>query len=101
CCLSALVEVLRKPEGSGRGAAARLLGRIGAEAREAAPLLADALRDPREDVRAPAVVALGQIGPGARAALPALVAAFDDPAVRWQAADALGAIAPDHPDVVR
>lgn len=101
CCLAALVDVLKHETDAGRGAAARLIGKLGPEAREAVPYLIPAIHDAREDVRSQVVVALGAIGPAARAAVPALIAAFEDAAVRWQVADALGAIDPESPEVGR
>ena len=60
-------DIVRDEKGAGRGTAARLIGKIGPDARDAVPYLVAAIHDPREEVRAQAVVTLGQIGPAARA----------------------------------
>src|SRR5215813_1203778 len=77
-----------------RLAAARALGNIGPEAKEAVPDLIAALKDQDALVRGYAAGALGNIGPGAKEAVPDLRAALkdQDSFVRGSAAYALGQI---------
>jgi hypothetical protein len=75
--------------------AARVLGRIGPDARAAVPALRTALNDPQQSVRFFAVEALGKIGDESRATVDALIATLRsdrDSAVRLEAADALGRV---------
>jgi HEAT repeat protein len=59
--------------------AAESLGRLGPEASEAVPALAEALKDEDKMVRMGAAYALAEIGPAARQAVPALQQALKDP----------------------
>ncbi len=92
-----LIEALRQEDAGLRAGAARALGLLGAEAREAIPLLVNNLADAREPVRDETVMALGLIGPEAG---PALVAALADGDARRRAgaAQALAQIAPPFRD---
>jgi hypothetical protein len=63
-------EALKSTDINIRREAARALGEIGPEAKDAVPELVEALGD--EDVDLIAVWTLGQIGPAARAAVPAI-----------------------------
>src|SRR5205807_10585406 len=56
--------------------AAHALGRIGAKAKAAVPLLNQALKGDDREVRRPCVFALGRIGPDAKPAIPAMIAAL-------------------------
>ncbi|CAK9046925.1 unnamed protein product [Durusdinium trenchii] len=79
-----------------RGAAAELLGKMGAAAAEVVPKLLKALEDPDVGVRSRAATALGQIGPAAAEAVPHLLEVLRDTdrLVRSHAAWALGQIGP-------
>jgi HEAT repeat protein len=83
---------LKDPDAAKRAAAARLLGEIGAPAKEAVPDLADALKDQDSAVRQNAAKALGDIGPSSAAAVGPLVGLLGDQdwQVRRAAAYALG-----------
>ena len=72
--------------------AAQMLGRIGAEARDASPRLVELLSDPDADVRRSAADALAQIGPAAKKVVPPLVKLLEHPTpdVRSSAAGVLG-----------
>src|SRR5579859_5871605 len=74
--------------------AARALGKIGPEARDAVPVLADALLDQDPHVRQNAAFALGQIGHDARAAKTKLAVCLsdEDEAVRQEVVDSLALI---------
>jgi HEAT repeat protein len=63
-------EALKSTDINIRREAARALGEIGPEAKEAVPELIEALND--EDMDLIALCALGRIGPAARAAVPAM-----------------------------
>jgi hypothetical protein len=74
-----LVQTLRDESGDNRAAAARQLGLLGPQARDAASALAEVVRnDVSATVRMVAVDALAGIGPGA---LPALEGALADPRI--------------------
>jgi HEAT repeat protein len=77
--------------------AASRLGRLGAEAKAAVPVLAAALRDREAGVREQAALALGKIGHAAWTAAPGLGQALKDrdAGVRRQAARSLGELGPD------
>jgi HEAT repeat protein len=80
-----------------RARAAQALGRLGPEARAAAPALGEALDDADSSVRHSAAFALGRLGRGAEAAVPALVATLrkkEDGLLRARAAAALEAFGP-------
>jgi len=92
--LAALVQALR---GGGdadyRWKAARALGHLGPQAKEAVPGLVAAVDDENGHVRREAIIALGRIGPDAvAAAAPALMRVLEDPDrdIRQAAAMALG-----------
>ncbi|HEV3260540.1 MAG TPA: HEAT repeat domain-containing protein [Gemmataceae bacterium] len=70
---------LRADGPEGRARAAQVLSRIGPDAGEAVPALAEALGDSHNGVARAAAVALGNMGPTARAAVPALRAALASP----------------------
>jgi HEAT repeat protein len=76
--------------------AARVLGRIGPEAKEAAPALAAALDDAEGEYRREVQFALGAIGPAAAPAVPSLIESLDsdDDQIRNSAVYALGRIGP-------
>lgn len=88
---------LKHPDADVRRAAAKSLGMIGADAKDAVPALAKALTDEDALVRVSAAFALYKIGPDAREAAPALADALSDqmPLVRMDAAMALCRIGPD------
>jgi HEAT repeat protein len=93
----ALAEALADEERDTRQvAAARVLGRIGAEAAAAVPTLTQALRSEHTHVRQAAAEALAGIGPAAAPAVPALADKLSDwsPAVRQATAEALGRVGP-------
>jgi HEAT repeat protein len=88
-----LIAVLKQDETViVRAGAAYALGKMGAEARSACPVLITALTDPAARVRTAAALALGLIGPEAHGAGPALAAALKDEEreVAESAATALG-----------
>lgn len=68
-----LVMALRNRDPAVRREAAKVLARMGPEARDAAGDLTLLLDDPEPTVRLAAAHALGQIGPGAAGAVPALM----------------------------
>jgi HEAT repeat protein len=65
-------QQLRSSDPEFRREAARALGQMGPEAKEAVPSLMAALKDEDRAVRIQAAHALGEIGPEAKAAVPAL-----------------------------
>ena len=67
--VSGLLRSLTHPDPSRRVQAAKVLARIGPDARLAVPDLIAALGDPNLEVRISAARALGQIGPAAEAAV--------------------------------
>lgn len=79
--------------------AARLLQRIGADAKEAVPALTKAISSDsiEHEFRTEVHFALGSIGPAAKEAVPALIKALEhaDEDVRFSACYALGQIGPD------
>jgi HEAT repeat protein len=74
-----LIKTLKHEDPKMRYHAAKSLGKLGAQAKEAVPALAQALKDDDKDVRMRAAYSLGNIGPEARAAVAALKAALKDP----------------------
>jgi HEAT repeat protein len=76
----ALLEGLKDKEGVVRASCARVLSRIGPDAKAAVPALIRTLREPKEDplVRECVAEALGSIGPAAREAADALHELLDD-----------------------
>ncbi len=78
-----------------RWKAARALGRLGPQAKDAVPGLVTAVADENGHVRREAIIALGRIGGSAEAAgAPALLRALEDPdpEIRRAAATALGRV---------
>ncbi len=92
-----LEKMLANPVAAVRVQGAYGLGLRGADARAAAPALAQALQSPDILLRTQAALALGKIGPDARDAVPQLIDALSDSewSVRRQTAAALGQIGPD------
>jgi HEAT repeat protein len=88
-----LVEILdghRQPdETRARIQAAAVLGRLGADGKEAVPALIEAMKAKDPGVRGMAAVALGRMGDAARPALVALDRALGDPSQRVRVAAAL------------
>lgn len=97
-----LIEALRRRDAHAKSAA-RHLGRLGPEARQAVPDLIEIVTgNDSAKLRAAAAAALGKIGPEAKSAVPALVQQLNDERsgeVRVAAAAALWKIA-KHPDAV-
>lgn len=74
-----LAVVLREADTADRLESAEALGRIGAEAKPAVPVLAEAVQDNEAaKFRAAAAKTLGSIGPAARSVVPALTLALQD-----------------------
>jgi len=90
--VSGLLITLKSEKATERAAAARILGEIGPQAKDAVAPLTDALRDSEREVRQNAATALGYIGKAAAPAVPALAGALSDKdwQVRRAAALALG-----------
>lgn len=86
------MAAMRTADRRQRDAAVAVLGRMGARAAQAAPLLAELVEDPTSG----AARSLAQMGPAAAPAVPALTKALanSEVHVRQQAADALGRIGP-------
>ena len=86
------IAKLESPDDEDRIAAAVELGKIGADAKEALPVLINALKDPIARVRSSVAHALGQIGPDSEEVMSALLTPVrdSDPSVRRNAADAIG-----------
>ncbi len=74
-----LVEALSDAEVTNRLQAARVLTRIGPDAKQSVDALVVALSDDNEDVRKAAARALGQIGPDAEEAVLPLMQIIEDP----------------------
>jgi len=85
---------LKDSDPAKRAAAARLLGEIGAPAKEAVPDLTDALKDAEPAVRQNAAKALGDLGASSTAAVGPLIMLLGDHdwQIRRAAAYALGRI---------
>jgi HEAT repeat protein len=94
-----LIDLAKSKDSADRARAVGALGKRGAEADAAVPVLAEALKDEDAFVRRDAARSLGQIGPAASAAVPALRVATRDKNqhVRQAAAEALRKVAPDLP----
>ncbi|HEY6564166.1 MAG TPA: HEAT repeat domain-containing protein [Pirellulaceae bacterium] len=75
----ALVKALRDEDPKSRLRAAKILGRIGPDAKDAVNELVRVLEDPRIVVRKAAARALGQIGPAAGRAVGPLLQVIDEP----------------------
>ena len=71
------IEGLKSHDADVRRAAARALGDIGPDAKDAVPALIEALED--DEVSLIAIWALGQIGPAARSAAPAITQLMERP----------------------
>jgi HEAT repeat protein len=93
----ALAELVRTGPAPARVLAAKFLGKIGRDARDAVPTLIAALGHSESKVRQAAAMALGRIGPKAWPAASALAKAMSDPDVnvRQAAAAALAEFGPD------
>jgi len=93
---SFLARVLADGDLEKRVAAARAVGRMGAEGKSAAPALLVALKNPNPGLRREAACALARIGAHAEDAVPVLVEALQDPDAprRVEAVDALAALGP-------
>jgi HEAT repeat protein len=77
--VSVLLEVVAKDsDAKVRAAAAKALGRVAPDPKQAVPVLKDALKDKVVAVRIASATALGQLGPDAKEALPALQEAAKD-----------------------
>jgi HEAT repeat protein len=94
--LQKLIRRLKSPDDVKRIHAGLLLGRMGPEAREAAPTLLELLQDASAQNRKLAAWTLGYIGQGAVEAIPALLVAVQDTnqGVRQMAREALEKIGP-------
>lgn len=88
-----LIKALEDKDYCVRHSAARALGHIGTEAKDAVPGLINTLEDKEYRVRYYAVQALGDIGPEAKDAVPGLIKALEDKNY-GNAAHALGKIGP-------
>jgi HEAT repeat protein len=89
-----LLVTLKSEKVAARAAAARILGEMGPQAKDAVAELQAALADADKDVRRSAARALGDIGPASKPAVSALGKALKDAEapVRQSAAYALGRI---------
>jgi len=89
-----LLVTLKSEKASERAAAARILGEMGAVAKDAVPGLQAALGDGDKDVRRCAARSLGDIGPASKPAVASLGKTLKDPdaQVRQASAFALGRI---------
>lgn len=83
--LPALLNLLKEPGATVRGAAATAIGQIGPAAKDAVPQLIRLLDDRDSEVRIPATVALGRIGTPAQPAVRKLKELLRDPLV-WPSA---------------
>jgi HEAT repeat protein len=94
--LQKLIRRLKSPHDLKQIHAGLLLGRMGAEAREAVPTLLQLLQDASAQNRKLAAWTLGYIGQGAVAAIPTLLVAVQDTdeGVREMARGALEKISP-------
>jgi HEAT repeat protein len=91
--IRALVEMVRRGEGTGAYQATVALGELGTPADAAIPALAEALRSGDEDVSRAAAAALGRMGPVAIPAVRGLLAVRGD-AVARRAVEALERFGP-------
>jgi HEAT repeat protein len=89
-----LMVTLKSEKVAERAAAARILGEMGAAAKDAVPELQTALGDEDKEVRRSAARSLGDIGPASKPAVAALGKTLkdSDPQVRQASAYALGRI---------
>jgi HEAT repeat protein len=92
----ALLKLLKNADSEVRAQAARSLGKVGPEARDAVSALVQALQDRNGRVRQSALEGLAGIGPDAKDSVSDVVKALKDPTkeVRRAAANALGKIGP-------
>jgi HEAT repeat protein len=97
-----LIKSLGDADAAVRMKAIDALGRIGPDAKQAAPALLPFLGDPSAEMRGRAVVALGEIGPDAKESIPGLIKALGDTdaSVRKCAVLALYGIGPESKDAV-
>ncbi|MCS7239180.1 MAG: HEAT repeat domain-containing protein [Thermoguttaceae bacterium] len=89
-------QLAQKGNSPARSAAAEVLAKLGPEAAEAVPVLAEAIFDRGWTGRELAAAALGEIGPSAASAVGALTTVLredEEPPVRMAAARALGRLA--------
>jgi HEAT repeat protein len=89
-----LIVSLKSEDTATRAASARILGELGAPAREAVPALIEALADADKDVRRNAIKSLGQMGSASADAVPTIAKALGEASweMRRTAVTALGAI---------
>lgn len=92
--VAGLIVSLKSEDPATRAASARILGELGAPARQAVPALIEALGDASRDVRQNAIKSLGLMGPAAADAVPTIVKALGESSweLRRTAVTALGAI---------
>ncbi|MFO0878632.1 MAG: HEAT repeat domain-containing protein [Gemmataceae bacterium] len=92
-----LTAKLKSPDSDVRRSAAKELGDLGTEAKDAVPELTRALKDRDLFVRRFVAEALGKIGPDARSAIPGLTMAMNDERkeVQIAAVESLGKIGPE------
>jgi len=95
--LNELMKKLASKDVEQRREAAKELGDLGSEAKDAVPALKKALRDSDLFVRRFSIEALGKIGPDAKAAIPEVALAMNDEKkeVALAAAEGLGKMGPD------
>jgi len=90
-----LIEKFKSEDRKVRATAVLLLGKLGAKAKDAVPLLIEIMQHEQSNtVRGQAAAALGKIGPDAKTALPVLIKTlkYDSYHPRLAAAEALGLI---------
>ena len=90
-----LIEALNDENWRARRSAAKALGKMGSEAKQAIAHLIEALKDEQTSVRWAAAKALETMGPGAKEAVPALQVLLGDALSKQAATDALKKIAPE------
>src|SRR5262245_6242228 len=98
-----LIQMLASQNPRDARNAAKVLGRIGADAKAAVPELIKLLKHENDEVRSAAISALGEIGADAKSAVPALIHVLQHDAeddLRGIAAYNLGEIGPDAKDAV-
>jgi HEAT repeat protein len=93
------MKALKDDDPDVRNTAATVLGRYGAEAKEAVPALVESLKDKDKHVRRSAAYSLARFGRDANDAIPALKESLqdEDPKVREAAAYAIKEIQNPHP----
>jgi HEAT repeat protein len=94
-----MIKALKSPDTEFCLSAARVLGQVGADAREAVPALTESFKNKNKavDVRMACAETLAQIGPDAKSAIPALTEALKDGngVIRVKAAEALSQLGPE------